>query len=394
MKNGRIERRDTDITWQIEDGTLTFTGHGRVAGGGFSDETDVTRVVLGEGVEAGYMAFWKMSSLREVVFAADTKEIGELAFAWSGLREITIPPGVTELAAETFRYSRLERVTLHGGLKKIGDKVFEGCTSLREIELPEGLERIGYGAFRKTGLTAVNLPSTLRYLDNAAFTDLASLTIGANTTYSVIDGMLCNASGSELYDAQLVQRREEYVVPDSVIKIGSYAFSSMGNIRVRMHEGVRWLENYAFAECNLGDIVFSPALTRLSQGSFFRCWGREKLELRSPTVMVLMKEACREFRDLREVVLVSDEAVCIDEEAFAACPDLMRVELRAPTVRIELRAFGECPKLERVDIEADKLEIGKYAFVKCPSLRQARIVSETQTVAASAFAKKVQIENP
>jgi len=64
----------------------------------------------------------------------------------------------------------LQQINLPEGVKKIGERSFEGCTSLQQINLPEGLETIGYLAFDDTtSLSEIILPESVKTIDKYAF---------------------------------------------------------------------------------------------------------------------------------------------------------------------------------------------------------------------------------
>lgn len=131
-----------NLTWTIEDGTLTITGTGAMNDydgasklSPFRDVTDITKVVISEGVTS----------------------IGNQAFAGcKNLKSIEIPKEITS----------------------IGNYAFLGCRSLESVEIPEGVTSIGFYAFSTcTSLKSVVIPKELKSIGNDAFYNCENLTI-------------------------------------------------------------------------------------------------------------------------------------------------------------------------------------------------------------------------
>ena len=85
--------------------------------------------------------------------------IGERAFeGCSSLSSVVIPDGVTSIGNYAFWYcSSLSCVVIPDGVTSIGDSAFSDCSSLRSLVIPDGVTYIGYHAF-----ASCNLPNTLR----------------------------------------------------------------------------------------------------------------------------------------------------------------------------------------------------------------------------------------
>lgn len=76
------------------------------------------------------------------------KSVAERAFAQCWMNSLTIEPGVEEIGFMAFwNINSLEDVVLPEGLKTIGERAFESCYDLREVQLPSTLEAIGDYAF-------------------------------------------------------------------------------------------------------------------------------------------------------------------------------------------------------------------------------------------------------
>ncbi|MDY4220887.1 MAG: leucine-rich repeat protein, partial [Candidatus Faecousia sp.] len=170
-----------DLTWTLEDGTLTISGTGEMYDfcdwGGQKDQ--ITKVVVEEGVTSiGDHAFDSCENLAEVVLPESLTSIGYSAFAYClSLTSIVIPDSVTMIVGYAFsNCPMLSSVKLPSALTAFGDGTFWDCTSLTSIEIPEHVTGIGEEAFRGcSSLSAVTLPEGLISIGYDAFLNCPTL---------------------------------------------------------------------------------------------------------------------------------------------------------------------------------------------------------------------------
>lgn len=137
----------------------------------------------------------------------------------------------------------LTSVIIMPGIKEVGWYAFEGCTSLKSISLPETLEVIGLSAFRSSGLLDISIPDSVVDIGSSAFSDCADLVsakIGSGAEYT---GGFDNCVNLKQID------------------LGSIRFlsglSNCGLTSVVIPETVEEVANGALADCkNLTEIHF------------------------------------------------------------------------------------------------------------------------------------------
>ena len=111
----------------------------------------------------------------------------------------------------------------------IGDRMFEGCTSLVSVDLSGNVERIGDYAFAGcTALSGIELDEALGGLGKNAFagcTALKSIDVDVeNATFTSEDGVLYDDDKSELIKFPSAKVVESFAVPYSVVQIDDDAF--------------------------------------------------------------------------------------------------------------------------------------------------------------------------
>lgn len=168
-----------NLTWKLEDGTLTISGKGAMTdweeqSSPFVLRKDITRVVIGGDVTSiGDWAFQGCTALREISLPGSLIKIGNHTFhACTALQTITLPESVSRLGNGAFTgCTSLTQADLSASsLKELGASTFMNCSALTRVTLPDTLEEIGDHAFDgAAALTSITLPGKLQKIGSKAF---------------------------------------------------------------------------------------------------------------------------------------------------------------------------------------------------------------------------------
>ena len=228
------------VTYNLtDDGVLTISGNGAIAGSAFSGRSDIKTVIIESGVTG----------------------IGDSAFSdCLSLTSVTIPEGVTSIGYGAFYDTGLTNVTIPEGVTSIADNMFAYCFSLTSVTIPDTVTSIGYGAFSYCGLlTNVTIPSSVTSIGQAAFfgTGLTSVTI-----------------------------------PGSVTSIGNLAFFecfSLANVTIQ--EGVTSIGEFAFCECTaLTSVTIPNSVTNIEERAFSGCTSLSSVTVLNPKCVIAKPE--------------------------------------------------------------------------------------------------------
>lgn len=188
--------------------------------------------------------------------------------------------------------------------------LFRKVSKLNTVIMPEYLTTTGSGTFKDSPLSSITLPKNLTYIDDNAFNGCGGL--------------------------------RDISIPSGVTSIGDGAFEGCGLQHICLHDGLKSIGNYAFANSALTNITIPNSVEYIGEGCFASC-------------------------GLEEAVILSDQIIEIPNEAFADCNSLNIIKLPANLERIGERAFIGTWRLgtkEGLTIPSKVREIGAEAFYK------------------------------
>lgn len=183
--------------------------------------------------------------------------VGSEAFSGNtDLKEIIITDQVTQIDFSAFENcSNLSKVTIGESVRTIGSSAFSGCTKLSEVNIPKKTETIGSAVFAKcSSLSTINIAA-------------------GNENFVCEDGVLYNIDKTELYQYLAGKPTTAYAMPNSVSKIGEYAFWGASLLtNVTLSSNLREVPEYAFANCDgLSSVTIPGSVQSILAYSFGDC---------------------------------------------------------------------------------------------------------------------------
>lgn len=229
---------------------------------------------------------------------------------------VSIPDYVTTIGKGAFaKNTTLQSVELPDKLEVIEYNAFGGCTALDDVILPEAVTKVGPGAFQGcTALSTVELGSQISSWGSGVFNDciaLKKLILDEENLYlTYYNGALYNGNMTFLYQVLAGREGENYVMPEEVEAIDTYAFWNMQNLKnVMISENVT--EIPPFSMSNMGSV---------------------------------------------ENVVLSSKVTTLEEKAFANNSSLKQVAIYENTTEIHKNAFKNCPNLKLLVTKGSEAE--------------------------------------
>lgn len=244
-------------------------------------------------------AFSNCTKLKTVKLNKKIYALGDRVFADSGLTSLTLNSNLQFIGNGAFQGTKVKKLALKGKVTYIGNRVFADCRKLKVISIPASVKGINTGAFNNcTSLRAINVasgnkkyasaggvlynkdktlliqyplhkgsssfhvPGSVTKIRKNAFSGndyLQSVTLSAATIEDyAFYGMSRLRSVTLRSGVKAIGYNAFYmsngirtlVLPDSVEKIGGYAFEGLKVSRIHIPSRLRQLGTGAFRDCN------------------------------------------------------------------------------------------------------------------------------------------------
>ncbi|MDR3216041.1 MAG: leucine-rich repeat protein [Clostridiaceae bacterium] len=304
--------------------------------------------------------------------------IGDNAFNRVPLKSAT-PSKAVYIGVSAFEGASFETVNISAAVE-IGASAFKGNTNLKEVILPVDsqlrtigalaffgtvnldpayifnnatvLEYIGDGAFYKvgSGLTlqrqALNLPNTVKYVGDEAFRNaqyFGSINLYGRGT-SVLETI-----GENAFRGTNISGRIE--IPETVTKIGSYAFAELKGLTELYFSGnskLAMISDGTFYSSGIsGELVIPDSVTYIGNMAFASCIQLKSVYIGSGVTEFGSKSFS--MAGIQEVRFASNGVLeVIGSESFKLCNYLLKVEIPATVKKIDRQAFSYARALSEI----------------------------------------------
>ena len=307
------------LTWIIEDGTLTINGEGEMPD-----------------YSPSYSAPWSMY--------------------YASIHTVVIETGVTTIGNRAFEgHSSLTSITLSGSVITIGERAFYACVSLTSATIPNSITKIRKESF--TGcinLISIIIPDNVTVIEDFAFSHCYSLT--------------------------------SIIIPDSVVTIGQGAFYTCTNlISITLSSSITSIRNGTFSECiNLTSITIPNSVTSIENSAFYACASLISIIIPNSVTTIEGFAFCS-CTSLTSIIL-SNSVKTIGAYAFSYCENLLSITFPSSVISIGPQAFMDCTKLSSIIFSNGIKTIERNAFYSCTSLISIVIPCSVTTIGNGVFA--------
>lgn len=277
--------------------------------------------------------------------------------------------------------SNLQKLVFPKTAKAIDSYAFNKCGNFQTLSIPEPISDIRMQSFAWCWfLTTINIPSSVKNIGYQAFMlcdRLQSINVDINNAnFSSTDGVLFDKNQTTLIKCP-PNKQGSYLIPSTVKKIASNAFSSRVLNLINIPASVDLIESGAIGFCNASVIVdqssakYSSAdgvLYNKNKSELLFCPSSKKGTFSIPETVTKIGSQSFAGANISSVV-IPKSVTSIGNLAFNSCVELQGIDIPSSVTLIEGNAFTFCYKLETVKIPSSVIEIGDWAFNCCTSLK-------------------------
>ena len=179
--------------------------------------------------------------------------------------------------------------------------------------------------------------------------------------YIVEDGAVYNKDKTILYALLRGNKNREFIVPDTVTQINSYAFAENEHlVSVKMNDNVTELGEYCFYNCSaLRYLTLSDNIEIIPEWCFYDCNFLANINL--PSNLKTVKQYGMADIGIKEITFPSGFK-SIEKSGFERCRQLEKVEFNDSLEAIGDNAFNSCNKITSVVIPDSCVYLGRRAF--------------------------------
>ncbi len=249
--------------------------------------------------------------------------LGESAFKdrTDIIGSVVIPDSVTEIGEAAFKNcSSLESIDLPDNMTSIAQETFYGCTGMKQLPDLDGIVSIERQAFG--GCISLSgdliLPDSVKKLGTVSNSTSSSI-YGPFMGCSGFDGTLDLGSVEEVGDHSFSGTNfNQIIFPSSLKKIGNYAFSGCGITSLNLPESLEWIGGGAFQGCDLEGVLEIPgSVKRIGRRAFSGVGGmKEPLQLVLHEGLEYIEEYAFGEADFTGDLIIPDSVRFIGDAAF------------------------------------------------------------------------------
>ena len=343
--------------------------------------------------QCGESLNWSYDAENETLIISGQGEMDNYSRSapWSIFKEkitqIILEDGITYIGTYAFYGCNIEKIVFPSTVKSVGEYAFDNCDNLTEIVLNEGIEEIKDYAFMDSAVKAINFPSTLKNITGKIFyrSPLEKITVSSlNPWYTSKDGVLFNKEMTVLYMYPADREISSYIVPDSVEKVGDYAFCYSKLKEIAIPDSVKNLGEGVFWGSSIESLVLPDSVISIGSHLCMMCKSLKTIEIGDG--LTSLENATFFSCESLEKVKIGNSMIDLGYEAFGGCTSLKEVQLPDGLLNIGKVTFEDCTSLETINFPKSLEIIGERAFESCSSLKTVSIQSNLVEIGANAFA--------
>lgn len=343
----------------------------------------------------------KYNDLTIVEIPYGTTKIEAAAFEnCVNLLAVVLPPTVKVIEDRAFSHCyNLQSINFPDSLTHIGKEAFSFCHCLRHVTIPSGVKYVGDGAFNKMCIEELVWNSPVALSPNVFYADDVCFQIEEdefNECYSHIKNLILSHKNDDIIAFRGEQRRgfspftdqiehiywkdkdgelhePEYMFRPFLIPIGSKKYAIDGKVlftksmktliaidptleNYEIPEGVTAIEEYAFYESSIKNIIIPESVTKIGSAAFSGCRNLRKVSFKGKKGITKIPAYCFHGCTSLQTISLPSSIRTIEDSAFEKS-GLKTLTLPSSVRLVNNDAFAYT-HLEKITIKRQLTEFG------------------------------------
>ena len=321
--------------------------------------------------------------------------IGEDAFLrCESLRNVTIPNSIVSINSFAFSgCESLESINIPNSVTCIDNRAFADCISLKKVTIGTGVTSIGEKAFYNTSLynNDTNWQNGVLYIGDYLISGKLEIYDSYAYNFYLIDEVKGNyriKDGTKIIADNAFRNctlLTGITMPDSLINIGYWAFSSTSLKSVVIGKNVTTINDWAFDSCESLTSIIIPDNVKNIGGAFYGTALYNNESNWKDGVLYIGNHLIAASEDLEGSYKIKDGTKTIASGAFSGCRSLTEIIIPDSINVINDDTFSNCSSLTSVTIPDSVTEIGDSAFFWCKALISITIPESVTSIGYDAF---------
>lgn len=226
------------------------------------------------------------------------------------------------LENRAFAEKDIESICFEGKIEEASSDIFEDCENLKSVTFQKGIKHISDGMFE-------------------GCKNLEEISFGEDNK----EGEAISCTAIEDYAFSGCKKLSKFFLPDTVEKLGSWAFMESGITEIALPKNLKEMDGRSLYGMNLQKLTLDPENQNfvLEEGNIY---DKEK------TKLVVVAEQ-------QEILEMADSVTCIGTYAARDNTILKSVKWTSGLKKVEEGAFEGCVNLEKADLPDTVTETGK-----------------------------------